>query len=160
MSIQHIDVDSEEFEDAPKALRDHVKKLQKELGDLSSDRDKWRTQVQSQALGSVLADQGFKNPDRVKRDLLADQIDPLDTAAVETWLAANGDDYAKGQAAQAATPVQDQNAQQLQAIQQVAGDATTPDAQTRFERALEEINSLGDKADGAAVKAIYAKHGV
>ena len=35
-SIQHIDVDSDEFIDAPKALRDHVKKLQTQAKDLAS----------------------------------------------------------------------------------------------------------------------------
>ena len=46
----------------------------------------------AQALGDVLA--GFKNPERVKRDLLSDGIDPLNREVVEKWLGENGDDYA------------------------------------------------------------------
>lgn len=94
--IQHIDVDSEEFEGTPRALREHVKKLQKALTDVSAERDGFRNQINESALGDVLA--GFNNPERVKRDLLSDKVDPLDTEAVNKWLADNGNDYAKAQA--------------------------------------------------------------
>lgn len=95
-NIQDIDVDSDEFISAPKALRDHVKNLQNANKRLAETNQTLTGQVTASALSGVLAE--FKNPERVKRDLLSDKIDPLDSEAVKTWLSANGDDYAKGAA--------------------------------------------------------------
>jgi hypothetical protein len=94
--IQHIDVDSDEFEGTPRALRDYAKKLQKALETVSKERDGFRDQVTSGALGNVLT--GFKNPERVKSALLTDKVDPLDSEAVSKWIEENGDDYAKAEA--------------------------------------------------------------
>lgn len=94
--IQHIDVDSDEFEGTPKALRDHVKQLQKRLTEVSTERDGLRGKLNETALGGVLT--GFKNPERVKSALLNDKVDPLDTGAVTKWIEENGDDYAKAEA--------------------------------------------------------------
>ena len=106
--IQHIDVDDEQFEDAPQGLRDYVKKLQKANETLRTERDGFRNQISESALGDVLA--GFKNPGRVKTDLLSDGVDPLDNEAVSKWLETNGDDYARGEQAPAApeSEVQDE----------------------------------------------------
>ena len=95
-AIQHIDVDSEEFENTPKALRDHVKKLQQALTSSTQTIAEYRERETAQALNGVLT--GFKNPERVKRDLLSDKVDPLDNEAVTKWLEANGGDYARGEA--------------------------------------------------------------
>lgn len=165
MTIQHIDVDSDEFNEAPKGLRDYAKQLRKQLESVTSERDQFRNQVQSQAVGSVLADKGFKNPKRVERDLLADGIDPLDKSAVESWLSENGDDYAKGDAGQSAPPAQQQEQHQAaQAAQQqintVSADAEAADTTDAFKKAQAEIEQLGRQADGAAVAAIYRKYGV
>lgn len=94
--VQHIDVDSEEFENAPKALRDHVKKLQKAVAERDQAITEFRTKQTEEALSGVLT--GFRNPGRVKSDLLSDGVDPLDSEAVATWVASNGDDYARGEA--------------------------------------------------------------
>ena len=107
--IQHINVDDEQYEDAPQGLRDYVKKLQKVNETLRTERDGFRSKVSEVALGDVLA--GFKNPGRVKSDLLSDGIDPLDNEAVNKWLEKNGDDYARGQQNQAA-PNEEQGQQQ------------------------------------------------
>ena len=98
--IQHINVDDEQYEDAPQGLRDYVKKLQKALTDTKAERDGFRNQISETALGDVLA--GFKNPGRVKTDLLSDGVDPLDNEAVTKWLESNGGDYARGEQAPAA----------------------------------------------------------
>lgn len=92
--IQHIDVDSEDYESAPKALRDHVKRLQKAHTDLQQTTSDLRGQLNSRALGDALAGKSFKNPKRVERDLLSDKVDPLDVNAVEAWLNENAADYA------------------------------------------------------------------
>lgn len=131
--IQHIDVDSDEFEGTPKALRDHVKQLQKRLTEVSTERDGLRGQITESALSGVLT--GFKNPDRVKSALLADKVDPLDTEAVTKWIEGNGDDYAKAEAnPNPATPTQpDPQADAYQAFTpgggyRPAGDLTKLDA--------------------------------
>lgn len=98
--IQHINVDDEQYEDAPQGLRDYVKKLQKQNETLRTERDGFRNQISESALGDVLA--GFKNPGRVKTDLLSDGVDPLDNEAVSKWLESNGGDYARGEQAPAA----------------------------------------------------------
>jgi hypothetical protein len=106
--IQHINVDDEQYEDAPQGLRDYVKKLQKQNETLRTERDGFRNQISESALGDVLA--GFKNPGRVKTDLLSDGVDPLDNEAVTKWLETNGDDYARGEQTPAApeSEVQDE----------------------------------------------------
>lgn len=96
-AIKHIDLDHEDFEDAPKALRDYAAKLKQQLESSQSEIKNLRGQVASRAVADVLGDKGFKNPKRVERDLLADGIDPLDTSAVESWLADNSDDYARSE---------------------------------------------------------------
>ena len=101
--IQHIDVDSDEWENTPKALRDQVKKLQKALTETQERSDGYRTQLTTRALGDVLAEQKFKNPSKVQKDLIADGIDPLNGDAVREWITSNADDYARGEGAASAT---------------------------------------------------------
>lgn len=106
---QYIDVNAEEWENTPRALREALDKAQKALKAEKQATAELRTQQASTALSDVLT--GFKNPERVKRDLLSDKIDPLDKSAVEEWLKENGDDYARGEAAPVETPDPDGNEQ-------------------------------------------------
>lgn len=109
--IQHIDVDSDEWENTPRALRDQVKKLQKALNETRERSDGYRTQLTERALGDVLAEQKFKNPSKVQKDLIADGIDPLNGDAVREWITANADDYARGEGTTPAPePTPDQHA--------------------------------------------------
>lgn len=149
--IQHIDPDSDEFIDAPKALREHVKALQASYKNLAQENTTLRGQATSAALGDVLA--GYKNPERVKRDLLSDKIDPLDKSAVDAWLSENGDDYARGDNGTAT--VQDEDAAAHQRLQQT--ELTSPADMTKFDAAMAEItpNMTGDE-----IKALYRKHGL
>lgn len=94
--IQHIDIDGDEFENAPKALRDYAQKLKKKLAETAKERDGFRNQLNESALGDVLT--GFKNPSTVKSALLAAQVDPLDSEAVSAWIEENGGDYARAEA--------------------------------------------------------------
>ena len=157
--IKYIDADSEDFEDAPRALRDAYKKLVSAHKQVSKDLTETRGAVASRAVADVLADKGFKNPERVKRDLLADGIDPLDTSAVDGWLTSNGDDYAKAaeagetQQEQQSAAVPDEVVKQYGQLQ-VAGEPAVND---KWQRAQAEITP---EMDGAAVKAVYAKHGI
>ena len=150
--IQHIDVNAAEYDGTPKALRDHVKRLQEAHKSLQQERDTYRGQATSAALGDVLA--GYKNPERVKRDLLSDSIDPLDKTAVEKWLGENGSDYAQGTGTPAPA-VQSEDAAAHQRLQQT--DLTSPADMTVVEAALAEITP---DMDGAQVKAVYRKHGL
>ena len=150
--IQYIDVDAPEFDGSPKALRDHVAKLQDALKATTTERDTYKGQATSAALGDVLA--GYKNPERVKRDLLSDSIDPLNREAVEKWLGENGDDYAKG----AGTPAQavtDEDAAAHQRLQQT--ELASPADMTKFDAAKAEITA---DMSGDQIAAVYRKHGL
>jgi hypothetical protein len=148
--IQYIDTDSAEFDGTPKALRDHVAKLQSRLTEVSQERDTYKGQATSQALGDVLA--GFKNPERVKRDLLSDGIDPLNREVVEKWLGENGDDYARGDGGSAPAG-NSEDAAAHQRLQQT--DLTDPADMTKLEAALAEITP---DMDGKEIEAVYRKH--
>lgn len=150
-NIQHIDPDGDEFIDAPKALREHVKALQASYKSLAQENTTLRGQATSAALGDVLA--GYKNPERVKRDLLSDKIDPLDKTAVETWLSENGDDYARGDNGTAT--VQDEDAAAHQRLQQT--ELTSPADMTKLAAFEAEITP---QMTGADVRALAAKHGI
>lgn len=158
--IQHIDIDDDAFEDAPRALREYAKQLKKAFEEKAREADTLRGTLQSQALSGVLADKGFKNPKRVERDLLADNIDPLDIEAVNAWLSDNGDDYAKGTgSAESVTRTSDTDpeAAERQRLRTVVDEASASEASNRFEQAIAEITP---DMDGEAVKAVYAKYGI
>lgn len=99
---KYIDVDDEQWDGTPRALREALDKAQKALKERDRQITEFRDQQAASALSDVLA--GFKNPERVKRDLLAEKVNPLDNEAVTKWLEANADDYARAQAP-AETPV-------------------------------------------------------
>lgn len=150
--IQYIDTDAPEFDGSPKALRDQLKRVQDAHRAAVQERDTYKGQATSAALGDVLA--GYKNPERVKRDLLSDSIDPLNREAVEKWLGDNGDDYARGDGAPApAVPSEDAAA--YQRLQQT--DLTNPADMTAVEAAMAEITP---EMTGEQVKQVYRKHGL
>ena len=150
--IQYIDVDAPEFDGSPKALRDHVAKLQDALRATSQERDTYRGQATAAALGDVLA--GFKNPKRVERDLLSDSIDPLNREAVEKWLGEFGDDYARANGAPAPAVPSDEAAAH-QRLQQA--DLTTPADMSKLDAFNAEIT---EDMTGADIRALAAKHGL
>ena len=157
--LQHIDIDSEEFEDAPRALREYAKQLKRQLETVQTDLGKANKQLASRAISDVLKDKGFKNPKRVERDLLADEIDPHDGKAVEEWLAANGDDYARGETAPVSEPQADDNrelAQQYDRLN-VGGDTSQPAPNDKWAAVKAEITP---DMDGAAVIEVYRRHGL
>lgn len=155
-NIENIDVDSDEYLDAPKALRDHVKKLQSKLTNVVQERDTLKGTVTASALTDVLKE--FKNPDRVKQSLLADKVDPLDSEAVKTWLASNGDDYAKGGGAPAEPQKQVASADQAaHAAFQAGADLASPADMTKHEATFGEITP---DMTGADIIALYKKNGL
>ncbi|HET6914576.1 MAG TPA: hypothetical protein VFH56_00650 [Acidimicrobiales bacterium] len=158
--LQHIDIDSEEFEDAPRALREYAKQLKKQNESLASENGTLKKQSASRAVADVLAGKGFKNPKRVERDLLADDIDPHDSKSVEEWLEANGDDYAKDSATpEAAAPeTPDPRAAEYERLNIGGGDASVAASfASKWEAVQAEITP---DMDGAAVLEVYARHGI
>lgn len=156
--IQNIDVDADEFLDTPKALRDHVKRLQTALAEANKDRDSLRQTVTANALSDVLSE--FKAPSRVKRDLLSDGIDPLNDKAVEKWLAENGDDYAKAAATPPSEPTQEDNQDPAEvAAHQQLHSTELHDAgdMGKLEAALAELTP---DASREQVLEVYKKHGL
>lgn len=162
-AIKYIDVDDEQFEDAPKALRDAYKALARQHKDVSTELGQARTTIASHALGDVLGTAGFKNPKRVEQDILRDGIDATDSKAVQAWLASNADDYAKADGTPPVEPApvqqtEDQLRQQAAHQQLAAGsELRQPADMSKWELAQSEITP---DMDGAAVKAVYAKHGI
>lgn len=92
-NFEYIDVNDERWEGTPRDLRNALDKAQKALKAANQTIAGFQTERAESALSGVLT--GFKNPTRVKKDLLADNIDPLDNGAVEKWLSEFGDDYAR-----------------------------------------------------------------
>lgn len=167
-ALKHIDLDDEQFEDAPKALRDYAAKLKKALADETARANGLQQTVATHALSSVLGDKGFKNPKAVEKSLLADGIDPLDSSAVETWLTENGDDYAKATGS-TETPAPEQNVQTVETPEQ----ATVRSAYEQMSAATSGLRAPADlsKFDAASleitpdmtpeqVRAVYVKHGI
>ena len=136
---EHIDVDSDEFESAPKALRDAYKQLQKKFGEVVKERDGFRNRVNESALADVLT--GFKNPARVRKDLLNDGIDPLDTEAVQGWISEYGDDYARGDSTPSAETTADPTGDLAAGYQRLN---TTGLRKPSDQSLLDAINSLPD----------------
>lgn len=158
-AIKHLDLDSEEFEDAPKAVRDYAKSLKKQLESVTKERDGVRTQLASSSLEKVLADKAFKNPAKVQKDILRDGVDPLDSEAVEAWLADNSDDYARGtqETPAAEPPVPNEQQTAFERIAAVQSQTVNPANMSKAELAFAEITP---DMDGPAVIAHYAKHGI
>ena len=156
--IQFIDVDHEDFEDAPRALREAYKQLKKQYTTVAAERDDFRGKWQSKSADDALAGFGFRNPKRVSKDLLADGVDLTDADAVKAWVDSNGDDYAKGEVA---APAEQQDthadeAEQRRTIQDAAS-STTPSASDKLKAALAEITP---EMTGEDVKRVYQKHGI
>lgn len=159
-ATKYIDVDDEQYEDAPKALRDAYKALHKAHEKAVTERDGARTQLASKAISDVLDDKGFKNPKRVERDLLADGIDPLDNSAVETWLTTNGEDYARSETPPSEELPPEQTPEQLalqKGYESLAGgdELRTPADMSKFDLAKAEITP---DMTGAQVLEVYRKH--
>lgn len=158
-NFEHLDIDSEDFEDAPRALRDYAKKLKKALDSTRQERDQFQSQLASRSVGEVLGDKGFKNPKRVERDLISDGVDPLDSQAIARWLEENGDDYAKG-SAEPEPPTPEQTAEEQareQAHERMDLNGSSPADMSKWDLVQQQITP---DMDGAAVAALYAKHGV
>lgn len=154
--FQYIDVDSEDYEDAPRGLRDAYKQLKSRYTETAKERDALKGTLTSTALSDVLG--GFKNPDRVKRDLLAEKIDPLDKSAVNEWLAANGDDYARGDGSSTTSPPDADSAEAAAHERFNSGAGLQQPADlSKLDAAIAEA---GPNATGAQLAAIYAKHGI
>lgn len=124
-NTSHIDLDSDEFDGTPKALRDYVKQLQKRDADRQAELDATRGQLTQFAIGNVLADKGFANPKRVQAAILADGVNVLDQSAMDAWLAENGNDFARA-GATPATPQEQDHSAEAQAFSHLEVPGATP----------------------------------
>jgi hypothetical protein len=155
-NIEYIDVDSDEFYDAPKALREAYRKLKDARESDRKELNSLRQQGVDQALTDVLS--GFKSPAKVKRDLLADGINAHDSKAVEQWLSANGDDYARGQAsAQPEPPVVPDEERLAHEQLNVGSEFKQPADLTKLQAVQAEA---GANPTGEQLIALFQKHGM
>jgi hypothetical protein len=153
---QYIDVNDEQFEGTPRALREALDKAQKALKAEKQATAELRTHQASTALSDVLT--GFRNPEKVKTDLLRDKIDPLDKTAVEKWLGENGEDYAKGTAAPVTPESQEQERLAGEYAGLQLGDEYRPAADlTKLDAVVAKITP---DMDGAAVAKLYQEAGI
>lgn len=154
-----IDVDHEDYEDAPRALRDAYKSLKKRLDTVTTERDDFRSKWQTKAASDALSGYGFRNPKRVSKDMQADGIDVSDADAVKAWVEDNGDDYAKGEAAPAAEPTENADPAEVRARQAASQvqNLASPAGTDKITAALAEITP---EMTGEQVQAIYRKHGL
>lgn len=97
--IRHLNLDHQDFAEAPPALLDHVRKLKKQFDAINAEVAELRGLATTQALSDALGD--FRSPAKVERQLLADGVDPLDRSAVDGWLKEYGEDYARKPEAEA-----------------------------------------------------------
>ena len=156
MSEQFIDTNSDEFVDAPKALRDAYDRLKSRYTETAKERDTYKGRAESSALGDVL--KGFVKPERVKSALLADGIDPLNSEAVGQWVAENGSDFARGDGSANPSPPSADNAEAAlhERFNSGAG-LQQPADQSKLDAALAEA---GPNATGQQLAAVFAKHGI
>lgn len=154
MSEQFIDVDSEEFSDAPRGLRDAYKKLQGRYTEVAQERDTFKGRAESSALGDVL--KGFVKPERVKSALLSDGIDPLDSEAVGRWVTDNGNDFARGAATPNPSQPSAEEAAEAQAHRQIqsSSNLTQPADMTWVEAAQA---ALPENPTAAQVREAFLK---
>ncbi len=154
-NFQYIDVDDEQFEDAPRALRQAYAALKKAHEAEAKELSTLRTQVQTRTASEVLKDKGY-NP-KAAKFLLKDGIDLSDEKAVDAWLAEEGEFFK----ANGGTPTEQsaEHTAEAEARSQIA-DATSHTqtaANDKMQAALAEIT---DDMTTSQVLAIYAKHGI
>lgn len=157
--IQYVDIDGDEYSDTPKPLRDAYKALKADHEALRSQASTLQGQLVDRELTSVLS--GFKNPERVKRDLLGDKINPLDKSALDQWLGANAADYARAEGtpdpAQAEPQVPQAEIDQQRAMNNLGSNYRAPADMGK----LEAVDAdLPDNFTSAQLKEAYRKHGM
>lgn len=122
-------------------LRKQLEAALKKNRDLETQVENFSKAERERQVNGVLGDKGFKNPKRVSRDLLADNIDPADTTAVEKWLEENGDDYAKAtQSTEEPKPEAQQQTQQEQEPVQSAVPQEIVDSYQRLSNISQAAN--------------------
>lgn len=158
-NIENIDLDSLDYADAPQGLREYAKSLKSQLADARKQVNTY----QDAALGTVLTQAGFANPNRVKEAIRADKVDIADAAKVNEWIALNGNDFARGANAPAIPEPQqelpDYSAQaaaqhQMHGLQQVAAPSG---GRSPLEAAQSEVTA---SMSGREVLEVLRRHGV
>lgn len=157
------DDDYDTDESSGSSLRAQLERALKENKKLKASNDKFRKAESERQAKEVLTDQGFKNPKRVAKDLIADGVDLTDSEAVSEWLQENGDDYAKVQTQQSETAdddtddttdepvVDEQTASDYARLNQTQRMAT-PAQRTKLEQALAQ---LSDDASPEEVQRVF-----
>ena len=156
-AFQYIDVDSEQFEDAPKALRDAYNKLKKRAQDQDAELGSFRSEKTQATASDVLKAKGY-DP-KAAKFLIQSGVDLSSESAVDSWLAEDGAFFKVGDPE--ATPGQTvdhaDEAAARQAINTTAAQVTQAASTDKLKLAISEITP---DMDGAAVAAVYAKYGV
>lgn len=157
-NFQYIDVDDEQFEDAPRALRQAYAALKKAHEVDTKELSTLRTQVQTRTASEVLKDKGY-NP-KAAKFLLKDGVDLNDEKAVDAWLAEEGEFFKV--AGQESTPGSEQTVEhdaEAEARSQIA-DATSHTQTAANDRMKAALAEITDNMTTQEVMAVYKKHGI
>ena len=155
-NFQYIDVDDEQFEDAPRALRQAYDKLRKQHQSDAQELAKLRGTVQTRTASDVLKAKGY-NP-KAAKFLLKDGVDVNDENAVDTWLAEEGEFFKVSGEDPETAQTADHTAEAEQRAQ--IADTTSqaePAGNDKMQAALAEITP---EMTGAQVMEVYRKHGI
>lgn len=155
-----IDVDHEDFEDAPRELRAAYKALRKRFDSVTTERDDYRAKWETRAADDALSGFGFRNSKRVTKDLVADGVDLSDTDAVKAWVEENGDDYARETQAPATETGQEaDHSEEQQARGQIA-EATSQAQPAQTDALKAALAEITPEMTGDDVIGVYRKHGL
>lgn len=158
-TFQYIDVDDEQFEDAPRALRDAYAKLKKKAQEQDAELSSFRSERTQATAADVLKAKGY-DP-KAAKFLTQAGIDLSNEGQVDAWLAEDGAFFKVGDAPQSEAPAEQTAGHQAEAAarQQLATAQSyvQPAAMDKMKAALSEI---GPDATTEEVKAIYKKYGI
>ena len=154
-NFQYLDVDDEQFEDAPRALRQAYEKLKKAHQSDAQELASLRGTVKQTTATDVLKAKGY-DP-RAAKFLIQSGVNLNDSEAVDGWLAEDGAFFKVGDAPPA-EHAEDHSAE-AQARSQIAdaSSQTQPAAVDKLQAALAEITPSMTAAD---VVEVYRKYGI
>lgn len=153
-NFQYIDVDDEQYEDAPRALRQAYEALKKRDQARETELGKLRGTVKQATATDVLKAKGY-DP-KAAKFLIQSGVDLNDASAVDTWLAEDGE-FFKVDAPPAEPAVDHSEEQQSRSQIAEASSQVQPAAGDKMKAALAEITP---DMTTAQVLAVYQKHGI
>lgn len=143
--------DSDDFDDlpdedsadstGPKALRDHVRKLQKELAESKKTQEALTGRIAESTVKEVLTGRGVDATKvaRLTKYMKADEVDLMDGPAIAAWLGENAEDFGINLAPAESDEERADMRNQLERQSQSTGPGVVPNAQQSLIDQMREI---------------------